>query len=154
MAQRQSEYARQDADSYWTPDWVFDALQSVEDFAGAFDFAPRNAADYDYDFLREITTFKRLATNPPFRLAYDFVNHALNLTYPECGKVAMLLPHAWDTAKTRRHLLEHYPFKAKYTLTKRIRWENLEQKKNGPSTNHAWFVWDWNFQGKPFMGWL
>jgi hypothetical protein len=155
MAQRQSEYVRQDADSYWTPAWVFDALHSVEDFAGAFDCAPRNAADYDYDFLHEITTFKRLATNPPFRLADAFVNHALNLTYPEVGKVAMLLPHAWDAAKGRRNLFEgSSPFKAKHTLTKRIRWENLEQKKNGPSMNHAWFVWDWGYQGKPFMGWI
>jgi hypothetical protein len=154
MAERNSEYQRQAADAYWTPEWVFDALHSVEDFAGAFDCAPRNAEDYDYDFLREIQTFKRLATNPPFSLADKFVQHALSLTKDLNGKVAMLLPHAWDTAKGRRDLFENYPFKAKYTLTKRIRWENLEQKKNGPSTNHAWFVWDWNFQGTPFMGWL
>jgi len=68
--------------------------------------------------------------------------------------VAMLLPMQWDAAKTRRDLFEKPPFKAKYTLTKRIRWENPEQKKAGPSQNHAWFVWDWNYTGKPFMGWL
>jgi hypothetical protein len=65
----------------------------------------------------------------------------------------MLLPHAFDAAKNRVDLWEQ-PFKAKYTLTKRIRWDNIEQKKNGPSSNHAWFVWDRDFARPPFMGWL
>ena len=68
--------------------------------------------------------------------------------------VAMLLPMTFDAAKTRRDLFEEKPFKAKYTITRRIRWENLEQKKNGPSTNHAWYVWDWQWKQKPIMGWL
>lgn len=151
MAQRNSEYERIEGDLYVTPKWVWQALYEVEDFEGAYDCAPKNAT---FDFLSLRTTRERIATNPPFNLADQFVRHALAMTRPHNGRVAMLLPMAWDTAKSRRDLFEQAPFKAKYTLTKRIRWENLEQKKNGPSNNHAWFVWDWKHVGGPFMGWL
>jgi hypothetical protein len=152
MAQRQSEYARIDGDTYVTPQWVFKSLDSVERFDDPWDCAPVERGYFD--FLRHVGVEKEIVTNPPFRQSFAFVMHSLNCTQPCQGKVAMLLPHAWDTAKSRVHLFDRAPFKAKYTLTKRIRWENLEQKKNGPSMNHAWFVWDWAFQDKPFMGWL
>jgi hypothetical protein len=152
VSQRNSEYARIAGDTYVTPRWVYDALCSVERFNDPWDCAPVNA---DFDFLQRTQDFCHdVVTNPPFSLAVKFCRHALDRTRLMGGKVAMLLPHAWDTAKTRRDLFEQRPFKAKYTLTKRIRWENLDQKKNGPSSNHAWFVWDWTYNGKPFMGWL
>lgn len=152
MAQRNSEYERISGDTYVTPAWVYGALFDVESFKDAWDCAPVNA-DFDFLALRE-SLQGDIATNPPFNLAEEFVRHALTLTKADKGKVAMLLPMAWDTAKGRRDLFEQAPFKAKYTLTRRIRWENLEQKKNGPSNNHAWFVWDWKHVGGPFMGWL
>ncbi len=152
MAQRNSEYERIPGDLYVTPQWVWDALYEVEEFKGAWDCAPVDSA---YDFLGVYTTDSRkIATNPPFNLSEKFVRHALALTKGHAGAVAMLLPMAWDTAKGRRDLFEQAPFKAKYTLTKRIRWENLEQKKNGPSSNHAWFVFDWTYTGRPFLGYL
>lgn len=149
MAQRNSGYERVSGDLYVTPQWVWDALYSVEPWAReADDPAPINA---DFDYLTMPCYQVSVATNPPFSLAEQFTRKALREV--ERG-VAMLLPMAWDAAKTRRDLFENHPFKAKYTLTKRIRWENLEQKKAGPSNNHAWFVWDWSYQGKPFLGYL
>jgi hypothetical protein len=152
MSQRNSEYARKEGDTYVTPNWVFMALDSVERFDDPWDCAPVDRGPFD--FLAHQEQEKEIVTNPPFSLAEQFIKHALKLTEPCDGKVAMLLPLAFDSAKTRRDLFEQKPFKAKYTLTKRIRWENLEQKKNGPSTNHAWFVWDWAYDGKPFLGYL
>lgn len=161
MAQRHSEYERIDGDLYVTPRWVYEALYEVEPWAmDAWDCAPINHVE---DFLGTTCITKdgdkHIATNPPFSLAEKFVRHALHLTRPtrpdhHHGKVAMLLPMAWDTAKGRTDLFRGRTFKAKYTLTKRIRWENLEQKKNGPSSNHAWFVWDWRNHNLPTMGWL
>jgi hypothetical protein len=60
------------------------------------------------------------------------------------GKVAMLLPTDFDAANCRKHLFGGRPFKVKLVLRRRIRWANLEQKHNGPSGNHAWFVFDWS----------
>lgn len=148
MAQRKSEYVRMERDTYVTPRWVYEALYAVEDFEQPWDPAP---ADPSFDFFEINDDPRDIVTNPPFKLAEKFCRHALCLT---ARKVALLLPLAWDSAKSRRDLFEQRPFKAKYTLFKRIRWENLEQKKNGPSQNHAWFVWDWQYYDKPFLGYL
>lgn len=151
MAQRESGYARINGDLYVTPAWVYEALYSVEEgFRSAWDCAPINS---DFDFLQSTQLAWTIATNPPFNKADEFVIHALSLTKTSRGAVAMLLPHAWDTAKSRRRLFLA-PYKAKYILTRRIRWENLDQKTNGPSSNHAWYVWDWQYSDRPFMDWL
>ena len=151
MAERNSTYARLAGDSYWTPQWVYDALFEVEKFDRPWDCAPRDA---DFDFLDRAWSVREIATNPPYSLAQEFIWHSLNVTKASSGKTAMLLPMAFDAAKGRRNLFEQYPFKAKYVITRRIRWENLPQKKAGPSQNHAWFVSDWAYRGKPTLGYL
>lgn len=88
-----------------------------------------------------------IVTNPPFgvggRLAVQFIQAALNLTEWRGGKVAMLLPLAFDSAKGRKPLFADCPqFAGKYVLTQRIRWANLEQKAAGPMENHQWCIWD------------
>lgn len=181
MSQRHSEYALVPADSYYTPAWVTEALLSVETFPssiwepaaglGHMSEALSRKTGYQViesdlqwegnptDFLSEpgINGVRSIITNPPYSngLAEKFVRHALKLTEPVKGKVAMLLPLAWDSAKTRQDLFKEHPaFAAKYTLTRRIRWENLEQKKNGPSQNHAWYVWQWGNTRPPLCGYL
>ena len=155
MAQRNSEYARMPGDCYVTPGWVWNALYEVEPWAKtAWDPAP---VDGDFDFLEDdlsIYVGLNIASNPPFKLADKFIRHSLLMTETHNGKVAMLLPHTFDTARTRTPL-GSTPYKCKYVLTRRIRWDNLDQKKAGPSTNHAWYVWDWKYKpGWPSMRWL
>ena len=147
MSQRKSEYTRMAGDLYVTPKWVWEALYNVEPWASkAWDCAPVAA---DFDFLSMPYRYQDIASNPPFSLADRFCRHSLGMA----NRVAMLLPHTFDTAKSRIDLWLR-PFKIKYILTDRIRWDNLEQKKNGPSTNHAWYVFDQNYSGPPMMGWL
>jgi len=180
MSQRHSEYELVPGDCYYTPAWVTEALLEAEEFPESIwepacggghivgvltrKFRHVNSSDvsigFKINFLHMHSIFptvRSIITNPPFShgLAEKFVRHALHLTEDVNGKVAMLLPHAWDTAKGRRDLFaEHPAFKAKHTLTRRIRWENLKQKANGPSSNHAWFVWDWKHSGPPTLGYL
>jgi hypothetical protein len=149
VTEKHSGWMRQPGDTYVTPAWCYDAIYSVEDFNQPWDCAPVEAT---FDFLETSGPCTDIVTNPPFRLSVEFVRHALERV--DGGKVAMLLPMEWDAAKTRRDLFEDQPFKAKYTLVQRIRWTNLPQRKNGPSKNHAWFVWDWQYEGKPFLGYL
>lgn len=146
----QSGFERQPGDTYVTPQWVWEALYTVEPWAKeAWDCCPVNA---DFDFLQvNMSSFPDIATNPPYgRLAEKIIRHAIDYS----DRVAVLLPVPFDSAKTRRDLFERKPFKVKYTLTDRIRWANLPQRENGPTSNHAWFVWDRDYDGKPFMGWL
>lgn len=88
--------------------------------------------------------FDAIITNPPYKDAEAFVRRALDLTEKARGLVAMLLPVAFDSAKGRMDLFEHHPaWGRKIVLVDRIMWIEPEFKEDGPSENHAWFVWDW-----------
>lgn len=97
-----------------------------------------------------------IVTNPPYgvggKLALAFVEKALIDTLPSRGKVIMLLPADWDCAKGRQHLFQRFAgHVTKITLTQRIRWTNIPQAKAGPSSNHAWFIWDHSRQGRDML---
>ena len=170
MAQRRSEYARMPADDYATPAWVTDALLKVEHFddpiwecAPGEGYMVRALKENGHEVLTTPGNFLEyhvaptatIITNPPYKLATLFCVWATMLVEQKRGKVAMLLPMDFDAAKGRAGLFRSFrAFKAKYTLLKRIRWANLEQKAAGPSMNHAWFVWDWQWNGPPQLGWI
>jgi hypothetical protein len=163
-----SGYARQDLEKYYTPTWVTEALFSVESFEGAVlepscgagdmlrviqKYNPATGNDIDqpdgYDFLTKDLEAPNVITNPPYGpdggLALAFVEKALAVTRGWDGKVAMLLRIDFDSASGRHHIFAgHRAWHRKIVLTRRIRWTNIDQKKAGPSKNHAWFIWDWS----------
>lgn len=129
----------------------------------ASDIEPAAANVWSMDFLAAMSnfgTYRTIITNPPYgkggRLAVKFIERALEITRPTKGKVAMLLRVDFDSANGRRPIFGgHDAFKAKYVLTKRIRWPNLPQSAAGPTENHAWFVWDWaRTCADPIIGYL
>jgi hypothetical protein len=133
MSTRHSTYDLVEGETYVTPQWVYKALHGrFPKFAGAEDPFPEN---YARDALLEPFPHT-FATNPPFSLADRIVAKA----FEQGCNFALLLPATWDCAKSRISVCECLT--AKLNLTKRIRWVNLEQKKNGPSSNHAWYIWD------------
>lgn len=86
-----------------------------------------------------------IITNPPFTRAAEFLVHALDVTEPTGGSVVFLLPFGFDAARGRAGLTGHHPaFAAKITTSQRIRWSNIPQKENGPSGDHALFIYEWN----------
>ena len=109
------------------------------------------------DFLKATTAggFAAIVTNPPFKLADDFVSHALGLMRPNRGLVAMLLRNDFDTASGRRRFFADHPaFCAKVTITRRPRWDwdDPDRPDNAsPRHNFSWFVWNWRHQGPPFI---
>lgn len=108
------------------------------------------------DYLTAVHgTARNVIINPPYgtggRLAVAFIRKALGDTEAVGGKVAALLRVDFDSANGRRDIFGDHPaFKAKYVLTRRIRWANLEQKASGPTDGHAWFVWSWAQRFAPF----
>lgn len=96
-----------------------------------------------------------IVTNPPYgergALAVKFIERALEVTRAWGGKVAMLLPADFDSAKTRAHIFRDHPaFGLRIILLSRIRW--FENGAGGsPSANHAWFCWDWHQSGFPIV---
>jgi hypothetical protein len=178
MSQRNSGYERKAGDAYETPAWVTQALiPHLPDFmaqtartgdawvvwepacgSGHMVRALRQSGidvmgtdiETGVDFLDGLPEFATNAviTNPPYALAQKFIEHALDLTEPVGGLVAMLLRTDFDHAKTRAHLFSGCPaFAKKLVLTRRIIW--FAGGPSSPSYNHAWFIWDWQHRGAP-----
>ena len=157
-------------DAYDTPSWVIEALLRVETFekpiwepasgsgcmVRALEAGGYRVLHNDMDFLTyDGTPVPSIVSNPPFTFAAEFCRKALEITRPMQGKVAMLLPLAYDCARSRVDLFAGCPaFARKYVLTKRIRWSNLPQKIAGPSQNHSIYGWDHFHRGLPTLGWL
>lgn len=171
MSQRESGYERKELDLYETPEWVTEtlipylsnrALHVWEPAAGNHKMAgPLIQAGFRVattdiqtgtDFLKQTAadeSVQAIVTNPPYSLAKEFIEHALNLMKYD-GLVAMLLRTDFDHAKTRQHLFGGCrAFAQKLVLTKRIIW--FDGPKAAPSFNHAWYVWDWRHKGPPTL---
>jgi hypothetical protein len=87
-----------------------------------------------------------IITNPPYKLAVQFCEHALRLTKAVRGVVVMLLRVDFDSVKGRANLHDNPAWAKKLVLTKRIVW--FEGGKS-PSFNHASYIWDWRHAGPP-----
>lgn len=173
MSQRDSGYERKERDLYETPAWVtaalFPHLPKSPDViwepavgSGKMADAMLEASEKVISVIRTdissgvdfLTCASRegadaIITNPPYELATEFVQHALNLMEPH-GIIAMLLRTDFDHAKTRADLFGQHPaFAKKVVLTKRIKW--FEDSKGSPSFNHAWFIWNWGHSGPPTL---
>lgn len=171
MSQRDSGYAREDRDLYETPAWataallphIHDDIKTVwepaagehQKMVGALRESGRDVYASDIhtgtDFLTTDVCppgTEAVITNPPYDHALQFIEHALSITKPLQGLVAMLLRTDYDHAKTRKHLFQTCPqFAGKVVLTRRIVW--FEKKGASPSFNHAWYIWDWQHKGPP-----
>ena len=176
MSQRNRGYIRKEGDQYETPSWVTEALlgfistrpgsilepaagsgQMVQVLKDQFRVLASDIAE-DGDFLKlerlPDASVRGIVTNPPYEQAEEFCAHALKLTAPVRGFVAMLLRCDFDHAKRRAYLFADCPqFAKKIVLTRRIVWfvEADGKPKASPSFNHAWFLWDWQHHGQPVI---
>jgi hypothetical protein len=104
------------------------------------------------DFLKETRFVNHIVTNPPYRLAQQFVEHAL-----ECvdGKVAMLCKLAFLEGKARYLLFKKHPIKTVYVFSKRLPIaKEGDTRKQSSMIPFAWFVWDKGYAGKTSVEWI
>jgi hypothetical protein len=75
-----------------------------------------------------------------------FVDHALELTRPVRGMVAMLTNSQWPTGATNSARLRMSAFDMEIKLTTRIVWFPGDDGRPAaqPQENHVWLVWDWS----------
>lgn len=77
-------------------------------------------------------------TNPPFKLAEDFVRHGAAIGL---DAMALLLPADWFAVLERgENLFVDHPPAAWAPLTRRICWTGQGQ----PTGKHAWGIWSWS----------
>ena len=110
------------------------------------------------DFLLDEDTFNGdIITNPPYKYAQQFVEHALEII-PEGHRVAMFLKLTFLESKGRRELFNTHPPEYIYVASNRIlcakNGDFDTQKQVGSAVAYAWFIWRKGFHGEPRVRWF
>ena len=109
------------------------------------------------DFLQQRESWHGdIITNPPYKYAAEFVQHALDII-DDGHKVAMFLKLTFLEGEKRRALVQQNPPRKIYVFTKRINCAlNGEEKFFNMSSAvcYAWFVWEKGSREKTVIDWI
>ena len=96
-----------------------------------------------------------IITNPPYGIATECVQHALEVSNPDV-KIAMLLRLQFLEGKARKALFAQFPPKKVYVSSSRLLCgKNGEfDSKESSAIAYAWFVWEKGYQGEPTLAWF
>ncbi len=167
---------RGEFDYYPTPPVATEALLSVEKFHGliwepacgdgaicrvleahghkilATDLIDRGYGEGGHDFLTSPYRATSIITNPPFKLAEQFVRRALDHT---SDKVAMLCKLQFLEGVKRKEMFETTPLKTVYVFSKRLTMtRNGETMGNAGMICFGWFIWQHGYSGAPTIAWF
>jgi len=119
------------------------------------DLEDRGFGEPRTDFLMEWQArAPNIVTNPPFKLAREFVDHALALS---TGKVAMFLRLAFLEGVERGAWFPSTPLARVWIMSRRVPMQRGRLKAVGDGHGviaFAWLVWDHDHAGAPTIGWL
>lgn len=182
-ASNHTDKERQNEDFYATDPIAAKLLLEVEDFsnniwecgcgqkhlANVFENAGFNVRSSDivdrcgneiYDFLSSDNTSWNgdIVTNPPYKLAKEFIEKAIDII-PEGRKVAMFLKIQFLEGKERKKLFQKYPPKVIYVSSSRIlcaKNAEFEAMKagGGSAVAYAWYVWEKGYHGDTILKWI
>lgn len=110
------------------------------------------------DFLECEDKFEGdILTNPPYKYAKEFVEHALTLI-PNGNKVFMFLKLQFLEGKGRRDLFNRGELKTLYVSTSRIlcaKNGDFTEKKNANSAvAYGWYEFEKGYKGEPTIKWI
>ena len=98
-----------------------------------------------------------IITNPPYSLATEFIEHALNIL-PEGGLYIALMNITYLAGQKRyQRVYSKGSLREIYVFSKRVEcWKNGEQPKDkcGSIANYAWYVFQKGYNGQPTLYWL
>jgi hypothetical protein len=170
-------------DFYRTPEWATEALLEKEKFPGvtwecacgdgsiskvlkkhglvvvSSDLYDRGYGMQD-DFLVRADGIEpgtkiadNVITNPPFNLAQQFVDRALEVSE---RKVAMLLKLQFLEGAKRKEWFKTTPLRTVYVFSKRLTMypADGEPPKNSGTTCFAWYLWEHGYKSKPMIEWI
>ena len=168
---------REKNDFYPTPAIAIQALLERETFTGniwecacgkgdiskvckEFGYETKNSdlIDYGYgevrDFFDTENVEDNIVTNPPYRLALEFI---LKAKESSNRKIAMFLKTVFLESAKRYDMFQDvdYPLKVVYQFSKRVSlYKGGIKMKNGGMISYAWYVWDKEYVGKPYIEWI
>ena len=105
---------------------------------------------FDYEYFNG-----NIVTNPPYKMALDFVKHSLEII-PDGNKVAMFLKLQFLEGKARKEFYKTNPPKKIYVASGRLNCAKNGEFEKYPSSAvcYAWFVWEKGYTGKPEIDWI
>lgn len=105
---------------------------------------------FDYKYFNG-----NIITNPPYKVALDFVKHSLEII-PDGNKVAMFLKIQFLESKSRRIFFDEFPPKKIYVASSRLicAMNGEFDKYKSSAACYAWFVWEKGYTGKPEIDWI
>lgn len=123
------------------------------------DLIDRGFGDAGIDFLAQTEIFDGdIITNPPYKYAKEFVEHAIN-TVTSGHKVVMFLKIQFLEGRARRELFDKYPPKTIYISSSRLSCPkngdfSAASKKNYSAQAYAWYVWEKGYDGDTIVKWF
>ena len=166
---------RKKSDFYETPYSITNHLLKVEDFdksltvcepacgAGAISNILKKhwnnvtAYDVEKDFLLEYGNYDYIITNPPFSIAYEFVQKAKQVA---TKKFAFLLPLSYLHGKKRYddiYMDKEYGLKKVYVFTRYPMLGEVlrdDGKYNTGMMVYAWYIFENHYSGDPIIDWI
>lgn len=123
------------------------------------DLMDRGYGQVGIDFLKEsfFQDFDCVITNPPFKLAQEFIEKGLKVARKY---VIMFAKIQLLEGVSRKRLFDKYPPKYVYVFTDRVNplrnGSPIDEngKKWASTMCFAWFVWEIGFKGEPTIRWL
>ena len=115
------------------------------------------AYDKETNFLWDYNEYNSIITNPPFSLAFEFIQKAKQLAK---SKFALLLPLSYLHGKKRFDEIysdRDYGLEKVYVFTRYpMLGESLREdgKYNTGMMVYAWYVWTNGYSGQPIIDWL
>lgn len=171
-----SELARADNDFYRTPDHATIALLERESFPGGIwepacgdgaisrvleqegytvyssDIVDRGYGVRGVDFLAARNRIAHIITNPPYRQAQEFIEHALDCA---THKVAMLLKLNFLEGQRRHEFFKRTPLQSVYVFSKRLSFDRGDEENKGNGLlAFAWYVWNKRYYDQPRIDWI
>ena len=113
--------------------------------------------DIEKNFLTETEQYDYIITNPPFSIAYEFIQKAKNVAKK---KFAFLLPLSYLHGKKRYDDIysdKEYPLKKVYVFTRYpMLGEKLREdgKYNTGMMVYAWFIFEKDYTGPSVVDWI
>ena len=125
------------------------------------DLIDRGYGDDYFDFLKYESCFPLdldIVTNPPYKYAKEFIEHAMKLI-PDGCRVFMFLKVQFLEGKARKELFKKYPPKCVYVSSSRIlcaknaKFDEM-RAGGGSAVAYAWYEFEKGYSGKSELKWI
>jgi len=97
-----------------------------------------------------------IITNPPYKLAQEFVEHSHKIVR-DGDKICMFLKLQFLEGKARKKMYKKHPLKTLYVFSSRMacaKGGDFENLNGQGAVAYAWFLWEKGYKGSPEIKWV